>query len=670
MTATWVFMAVNVVSKLRRVLVPLAVIVLLGGAVHSKQSQSPRTGAVKNPVASTPESLAAGKRAYDTNCASCHGNRAQGAEKAGVVISIIAEQGGKQAPDLTDDAWDHGSTDSEIFTAIKRGVPPTMMAGWDGRISDTEIWSIVNYLRALADNRDVAVAPAATGDATPRGTLQLTDYVQMPITGEPGGDNTRGLLARVNFMREEPGGGRFFVNDLNGPLYVLDKKSKQFTTYLDFNGLAGRPGLFQKLTFERNFATGLINFLFDPDYSRTGVFYTIHMEDPTTAAPAEPRSGVVPGLDLSGYRTTAAVVTPTAPGAPINREAVVIEWIDRNIANTTFEGTARELLRMQLPSPIHPLGEMTFNPTARRGDPDWRVMYIGSGDAGTGEQRDIRRLNPQRLDNLCGKILRIVPDLREHTATSTVSENGRYRVPNDNPFVTVDGARKEIWALGLRNPHRLIWDVDPAEPRVPRLLAFNIGLVSWETVVIVKKGANYGYSLREGPQAMTMQGMVAVPADDTIPVQITDTVTRGTVKPTYPVIAYPHTHSGGDAIAGGFIYRGSRIPALNGKLLLGDITTGRIWYAEMADVLRADDGDPATLAPIHELDTGLRRLVEETFRARGGRGEGLPGAAAVSGRGRVDVRFAEDNAGELYLLTKSDGMIRQVVGVATATTGR
>ena len=407
----------------------------------------------------------------------------------------------------------------------------------------------------------------------------------MPITGDPAGENTRAELARVNFLRDEPGGRRFFVNDLNGPLYILDKQTKTFATYLDFNGLAGRPGLFQKFTFERNFATGLINVLFDPDYARNGVFYTIHMEDPTTAAPAEPKAGVVPGLDLSGYRTTPAIVTPTAPGVPITREAVMIEWTDRNIANATFEGTARELLRLQLTSPIHPLGEMTFNPTARRGDPDWRVMYIGSGDSGTGEQRDIRRLNPQRLDKLSGKILRIVPDLHEHTATSTVSENGRYRIPNDNPFVAVEGARKEIWALGLRNPHRLVWDVDPAQPRAPRLIAFNIGLTDWETVVIVKKGANYGYSLREGPQAMTPEGMGPVPADDTIPVQITDTVTRGTVKPTYPVIAYPHTASGGDAIAGGFIYRGTRIPALKGKLLFGDITTGHIWYAEMADVL-------------------------------------------------------------------------------------
>jgi mono/diheme cytochrome c family protein len=649
---------------LARATVSVLAIVLVGGVVFSTQApKNPSAAALKNPVAATPESIAAGKKAYDANCASCHGNMAQGAERAGIVISIIQEQGGKQAPDLTDDKSDHGSTDGEIYTVIKKGVPPTMMAGWDGRISDTEIWSIVNYIRALAANQHVAVAPTPPAEAASRRRLELADYVQMPITGEPGGENTRGLLARVNFLRDEPGGGRFFVNDLNGPLYILDKRTKQFTTYLDFNGLAGRPGLFAKLTFERNFATGLINVIFDPDYARNGVFYTIHMEDPTTGAPAEPKSGVVPGLDLSGYRTTPAIVTPTLPGARINREAVVIEWTDRNIANTAFEGTARELLRMQLASPIHPLGEMTFNPAARRSDPEWRVMYIGVGDAGTGEQRDIRRLNPQRLDNLNGKIVRIVPDLHEHTATSTVSENGRYRIPNDNPFVAVEGARQEIWASGLRNPHRLIWDVDQAQAREPRLLAFNIGLTAWETVVIIKKGANYGYPLREGPQAMTMHGMVPVPADDSIPVQITDTVTRGTVKPLYPVIAYPHTNSGGDAIAGGFIYRGMRIPALKGKLLFGDITTGRIWYAEMADVLRADDGDPTTVAPIHELDTGLRRLVEETFRARGGQGDALPGAAAVSGRGRVDVRFAEDSAGELYLLTKSDGMIRQVVGV-------
>ena len=106
-----------------------------------------------NPLPSTPESIAAGKRAYDTNCAACHGNVAQGAVKAGVVISIIEEQGGRQAPDLTDDQWDHGASDGEIYAVIKRGVPPTMMAGWDGRISDNDVWNIINYLRTLAPKK-------------------------------------------------------------------------------------------------------------------------------------------------------------------------------------------------------------------------------------------------------------------------------------------------------------------------------------------------------------------------------------------------------------------------------------------------------------------------------------------------------------------------------------
>ena len=143
------------------------------------------------------------------------------------------------------------------------------MAGWEGRVSGHRDLEHRQLHSRAVGGKGVAVAPTVAADPTPRRTLELADYVQMPITGELGGEPTRGQLARVNVMRDEPGGRRFFVNDLNGPLYILDKQSKQFTTYLDFNGVAGRPGLFQKLTFERNFATGLISFLFDPDYRAT-----------------------------------------------------------------------------------------------------------------------------------------------------------------------------------------------------------------------------------------------------------------------------------------------------------------------------------------------------------------------------------------------------------------
>ena len=108
---------------------------------------------MSNPVPSTPASIAAGKTAYDKTCSACHGGLAQGSVKAGITISIIEEQGGKQPPDLTDAQWDHGASDGEIYAVLKRGVPPTMMPGFDGVVSDTDLWSIVNYLRTLAPRK-------------------------------------------------------------------------------------------------------------------------------------------------------------------------------------------------------------------------------------------------------------------------------------------------------------------------------------------------------------------------------------------------------------------------------------------------------------------------------------------------------------------------------------
>ena len=83
------------------------------------------------------------------------------------------------------------------------------------------------------------VLPAlSAAGSSPSITIELSDYVALPVTGDvDGGGQTDGMLARVNSLREEPGGAsRFFVNDLNGPLSILDKKTKAFTTYLDFNG--------------------------------------------------------------------------------------------------------------------------------------------------------------------------------------------------------------------------------------------------------------------------------------------------------------------------------------------------------------------------------------------------------------------------------------------------
>lgn len=271
--------------------------------------------------------------------------------------------------------------------------------------------------------RTAAIALALLGVSVSTASAQLglhiTDYAVMPMTGSVDGAGNDGSLARVNFMREEPGqSARLFVNDLNGPLYILDKKTKKLTTYLDFNGTGTRPGLFDKLTIENGLANGFITFQFDPDYVRNGRFYTIHLEDPEAAGSLVPDSTSVPGLKIPDYTPTPPIQTP----GEIDRHAVVIEWTDSNIANATFEGSARELMRVQLNTRIHPMGDLIFNPTARRGDSEWRVMYIACGDGGAGEQRSEIRSNPQRLDTLVGKILRIVPDLAEHVESSTVGE--------------------------------------------------------------------------------------------------------------------------------------------------------------------------------------------------------------------------------------------------------
>ena len=188
-----------------------------------------------------------------------------------------------------------------------------------------------------------------------------------------------------------------------------------------------------------------------------------------------------------------------------------------------------------------------------------------------------------------------------------------------------------------------------------------VGLRTWETVDIVHKGANYGYSLREGNELLNSDNNTApLPADDRIPMQITDTKTNGMVVPHYPVIQYPHAPGGGDAISSGYVYQGKALPALRGKYVLGDITTGNVWYTDFKDILAADDGNPKTMAPLHRVDIlwdkpdgsketygSMAPVTSVAYRMRGGKAETLPGQAHISG-GRSDIHFLTDDAGELY----------------------
>jgi mono/diheme cytochrome c family protein len=119
----------------------------LGVVGHAGQAKPPAANAaakaLKNPVPANAVSVEAGKAVYAKYCRSCHGPEGKG-DGPGTPKDV-------HPANLTDAKWDHGSTDGEIFTTIKMGVPPKFdMDSWDGRIKDPDIWNLVNYIRTLA----------------------------------------------------------------------------------------------------------------------------------------------------------------------------------------------------------------------------------------------------------------------------------------------------------------------------------------------------------------------------------------------------------------------------------------------------------------------------------------------------------------------------------------
>src|SRR5262245_59697872 len=111
------------------------------------QGSDPKARALKNPVPATSASVKAGQRLYEQNCRQCHGTRGKG-------DGTLAPSNPKPA-DFSDDKWDHGSSDGEIYTLILNGAPPrpgqkeSEMKPMKGTLSSTEIWQVVNYIRTL-----------------------------------------------------------------------------------------------------------------------------------------------------------------------------------------------------------------------------------------------------------------------------------------------------------------------------------------------------------------------------------------------------------------------------------------------------------------------------------------------------------------------------------------
>ncbi len=541
--------------------------------------------------------------------------------------------------------------------------------------------------------------PQISKDGT---AVLLEEYATPPLSGPthsgaPDAMNFKQQLGRMTSLRSEPAkaplsASRFFVVDQSSTLYIFDKVTKLFTPYIKFTEI------FSKFTSDSGLTTGFLALAFDPGYAKNGKFYTVHIEKPAMEGSAQPTNARMPSLNLAGYTTTPAV---NPPAGQIRLEAVLVEWTDTNIRNATFEGTARELLRVSYER-NHPMSDLLFNPLARPHHEDYGNLYIAVGDGAQGETPGPSRLLPQQLGNFMGKIIRITPDINLHPR-DMLSENGRYRIPSTgpdpNPFIAVAGARPEIYAYGLRNPHRMTWDIP-----TKTFLVNDIGLHSWEEINIVVKGGNYGYAEREGNEQVfiddKIQGKTGSQLTPAVPFPDKDRLTvEGLVEPVTPL--YPaavYSHQDGDSIGSGFVYRGKLMPQMRGKYVFNDMTTGRIFYVNLAQML-ATHGERNHQAPIHELQimykgpggqsaakSRMFDIVAENYARRGGtplEDHRLPafGNATTGwkdaehrqpkadpegisyGGGRADVRIQAGGDGELYVLSKSDGAIRKITAL-------
>jgi glucose/arabinose dehydrogenase len=243
----------------------------------------------------------------------------------------------------------------------------------------------------------------------------------------------------------------------------------------------------------------------------------------------------------------------------------------------------RMLLRILHPEfDTHNGGQLQFGPDS--------FLYISTGDGGgSGDPFE----NGQDIEELLGKILRI-----------DVNTGDPYSSPADNPYAGKTRGRDEIYAIGFRNPWRFSFDRATGQ-----LWVADVGQSLWEEIDIVRRGRNYGWDIMEGKHCFEPQ---------------TGCDMQGLVMPVFE-----YDHSQGCSITGGYVYRGSRSPALVGTYVFADYCAGRIWGLR--------DGSRSLLFP----EGILHRITS----------------------------FGEDEEGELYVVQNDpdnddtpEGMVSRVVG--------
>jgi glucose/arabinose dehydrogenase len=301
---------------------------------------------------------------------------------------------------------------------------------------------------------------------------------------------TDGVTHPTAFAEPADGSGRLFVCEQEGRIRIIKNGTLLPAPFLDLSGEVIKKGGYDE--------RGLLGLAFHPNFKKNGKFYVY------CSVPAKGRGA--------------------------NHRSQVREYSVAQGANTVNKGTARIVIEFLQPEMNHNGGDLKFGPDG--------FLYIAVGDGGGANDRHGERGNGQNLNTLLGKILRIGVNQEP------------YGLPKDNPFMSREGARPEIYAFGLRNPWRISFDRGTG-----RLFAGDVGQDAYEEVDLIKNGGNYGWRVREGLHAKNTS----------------DPDPKNWIN---PIAEYRHPE--GISIAGGFVYRGKAIPALQGKYVFGD-WMGPVW---------------------------------------------------------------------------------------------
>ena len=289
--------------------------------------------------------------------------------------------------------------------------------------------------------------------------------------------------------------------------------------------------------------------------------------------------GVVPHpkFTQNGYLFVTYILDPKKEEPKGTR--VVRFTVDRD---TWKADPKSEKLILEWPSGGHNAGCLRFGPDG--------YLYIVCGD-GSGIADELH--TGQDLSDLLASILRI--DIDRPAAGQG------YSIPKDNPFIKTPGARPEIYAYGLRQVWKMGFDSTTGD-----LWGCDVGQDLWESVHLIKKGGNYGWSVMEATHPFRPERK------------------RGPTPIIAPVVEHPHVDY--RSVTGGYVYRGKSRPELEGYYIYGDYDTGKV------NAFRYDPGTGKAV--------GAKELVDTPFRI---------------------ICFGQDQQGELYIVDFMNGTIHQLV---------